>query len=424
MTAKETILLTGGAGYCGSHTYAALAAAGYHAVILDDFSNARKEVITRLAQLTGAPVPVAEANVLDKAALAKVFAEHSIAGVIHFAAKKAVGESVKQPLAYFDSNIGGLTALLQAMASAGVFRLVFSSSATVYGEPAQLPVAETAPRSYNNPYGFTKLICEQMLEQLAQADPRWRVGILRYFNPVGAHPSGLIGEDPAGIPANLMPRIAQVAARAAARAGAKTAAGAGGKAGEGGDAETLKVFGGDYDTPDGTAIRDYIHVGDLAEGHVRCLAALTADAMPAPAAPVPTKAAAPSKASASPTQASAAPSAPPNVLTLNLGTGRGCTVLEVINAFERACGKPIPHQITARRPGDAPATYADASLAEQVLGFKAESTLDDMCRSSWQWICNSAAEPAANPNPNAANPNPNAANANAANANASERPHA
>lgn len=336
---KHSILLTGGAGYCGSHTYAALAEAGYPCVIIDDFSNSRPEVIARLEKLTGAPVTVVQADVRDEAALARLFAEHSIGGVIHFAAKKAVGESVEKPLEYFASNIGGLGALLQAMKDAGVFRLVFSSSCTVYGLPETLPMAEDAPRGYNSPYGFTKLVCEQMLEQVAASDSRWRMGILRYFNPVGAHPSGLIGEDPAGIPDNLMPRLALLAAQVV----------------KGAAAEPFKVFGGDYNTADGTAIRDYIHVSDLAVGHVQCLAALTENDAP-------------------------------SVLTLNLGTGQGHSVLDVIKAYNAACGYDLPYEIVARRPGDVPVTYADASRAQKSIGFSTRYSLDDMCQSSWNWI--------------------------------------
>ncbi len=333
---KQRVLLTGGAGYIGSHTYAALVEAGYDVLILDNFCNASRQVPTRLSAVTGNDVQVIQADVLDRAALDRVFADNAIDAVVHFAAYKSVGESVRNPLAYMQNNVGGLVTLMQAMESAGVRRLVFSSSATVYGEAAELPTPETAALGYGNPYGHSKLICEQIIEQTAAADPRWAVGVLRYFNPVGAHPSGLIGEDPAGVPDNLMPYVAKVAA---------------------GELPVLSVFGGDYPTPDGTGVRDYIHVSDLAQGHVLSLQALERDGAGH---------------------------------VVNLGTGRGYSVLEVIAAYARASNQHIPYKIAPRRPGDAASSYADPSLAKTLLGFEAKYDLHDMCRTSWMWMQNAA----------------------------------
>jgi UDP-glucose 4-epimerase len=310
---KQRVLLTDGAGYIGSHTYAALVEAGYDVLILDNFCNASRQVLTRLSAVTGNDVQVIQADVLDRAALDRVFADNAIDAVVHFAAYKSVGESVRNPLAYMQNNVSGLVTLMQAMESAGVRRLVFSSSATVYGEAAELPTPETAALGYGNPYGHSKLICEQIIEQTAAADPRWAVGVLRYFNPVGAHPSGLIGEDPAGVPDNLMPYVAKVAA---------------------GELPVLSVFGGDYPTPDGTGVRDYIHVSDLAQGHVLSLQALERDGAGH---------------------------------VVNLGTGRGYSVLEVIAAYARASNQHIPYKIAPRRPGDAASSYADPSLAKTLL---------------------------------------------------------
>ena len=329
---SKSILLTGGAGYIGSHTFLALLEAGYQPIIFDDYSNAKRDVPQRLAQISGAEAIAVAGNVLDATALAQVFAKYPITAVIHFAGRKAVGESVAIPLAYFESNIAGMTTLLTAMQAAGIFRIVFSSSCTVYGEPQKLPITEAEPRSYTNPYGFTKLICEQILEQLVRYDRRWQVGILRYFNPVGAHESALIGEDPTDLPNNLMPLLARVA---------------------NGDMPHLQVFGDDYDTPDGTAVRDYIHVSDLAEGHVQCLAALAKQG---------------------------------GLLTVNLGTGQGYSVLEMIAAYSRACGRQLPFVMTDRRPGDVPITYANPTRAKQLLGFHARRNLDEMCHSSWRWV--------------------------------------
>ena len=326
------ILLTGGAGYIGSHTYVALIAAGHDVVILDNFSNARPDVAQRLALLTGRPAVVVRADVCDPAALAKVFAAHRFDAVIHFAARKAVGQSAQIPLEYIATNVGGLITLLQAMRDAGVFRLVYSSSATVYAQSDIMPLGEEAACGYASPYAWTKLAGEQIMDQTAAADPRWRFGVLRYFNPAGAHDTGLIGEDPDGIPNNLMPYIARVAA---------------------GSLPSLNIFGTDYPTTDGTGVRDYIHVMDLADGHVLSVQAL----LQAPTGHV-----------------------------LNLGTGRGHSVLEVLAAYERACGRPLPRTIAARRSGDLAAYWADPTRAAREIGFRARRDLDDMCRSDWRWI--------------------------------------
>jgi UDP-glucose 4-epimerase len=326
------ILVTGGAGFIGSHTCVALAQAGIPFLILDNFSNSRRSVLERLGRITGAAVPCVEGDVRDEALLARVLAEHSITGVIHFAAFKAVGESVREPLRYYDNNVAGTLTLLRAMQAAGVRSIVFSSSATVYGDPATLPVREDFPLSATNPYGQSKLMMEQMLADLDGAEPGlWRIARLRYFNPVGAHESGLIGEHPQGKPNNLMPFVSQVAV---------------------GLRPSLTVHGGDYPTPDGTGLRDYVHVMDLAEGHVAALQhALTHEGL----------------------------------LTLNLGTGRGSSVLEVVTAFERASGKPVARVIGPRRPGDVPAYWADPSAAKAVLGWEARRGLDQMCADSWRW---------------------------------------
>jgi UDP-glucose 4-epimerase len=332
----KRILLTGGAGYIGSHTYVALVEAGYQVVILDSFVNARHSVPDRLARITGAPVTVVEGDVRDAAQLAALFEAQQFDAVVHFAALKAVGDSVARPLAYFDVNVGGLTTLLQAMESAGCRTLVFSSSATVYGIPDETPTPETAEFRAMNPYGQTKIMGEQMLAYLRHANADWSVGVLRYFNPAGAHASGLIGEDPQDIPNNLMPFIARVAS---------------------GDLERINVFGDDYDTPDGTGVRDYIHVEDLARGHVLSLAALFESG---------------------------------RSHTVNLGTGRGFSVLEVIAAYKRACNRDLPFEIVERRAGDVPIYVAKADKAADVLAFRTEKTLDDMCASSWNWISTGA----------------------------------
>jgi UDP-glucose 4-epimerase len=328
------ILLTGGAGYIGSHTYVALVEAGHEVVIYDNFTNARRGVVDRLGRITGRPVTCIDGDVRDGAALAAVFAAHPIDAVVHFAALKAVGESMAKPLDYFDVNIGGLTTLLRAMEAAGCRRIVFSSSATVYGVPDETPTPETAEFRAMNPYGQTKIIGEEMLAWLQRSDPRWAIGTLRYFNPAGAHGSALIGEDPQDIPNNLMPFVAKVAKGELAR---------------------INVFGRDYDTPDGTGVRDYIHVEDLARGHVLSLKRLleTGDSH-----------------------------------LVNLGTGRGYSVLEVIAAYQRACNRELPYTITDRRPGDVPIYVARADKAAEVLGFRTEKGLDEMCASSWKWVSN------------------------------------
>ena len=328
----EKILLTGGAGYIGSHTYVALIGAGYEVTILDNFHNANRTVSARLEQLTGKPVTLVEADVRDKAALKDLFARESFDAVVHFAALKAVGESVEKPLEYFDVNVGGLINLLQAMDGAGCRRIVFSSSATVYGVPDEAPTPETAEFRAMNPYGQTKITGEHILNQLAEADDRWAVGILRYFNPAGAHDSTLIGEDPSDIPNNLMPFIAKVAV---------------------GELAELQVFGDDYDTPDGTGVRDYIHVEDLARGHVLSLAALLGEG---------------------------------KGHVVNLGTGEGSSVLEMVAAYKRASNRDVPYRIAPRRAGDVPVYVARADKAKEVLGFETERSLLDMCASSWKWI--------------------------------------
>jgi UDP-glucose 4-epimerase len=324
------ILLTGGAGYIGSHTFVALREAGHEVTILDDFSNAEGSVIDRLERLTGDAVDVVRGSVLDRDCLDRLLAAKPFDGAIHFAARKAVGESVERPLDYIETNLGGLTTLLQALRAAGVWRIVFSSTATVYGEPEVFPLTEDMPLSHTSPYAFTKLTSERILEQAAKADP-WVVGVLRYFNPVGAHPSGLIGEDPRGIPNNLVPYIAKVAL---------------------GELAELRVFGNDYDTPDGTCWRDYIHVMDLARAHVLSLEALLEG----------------------------------RGHVLNIGTGVPTSVLEMHAAYQAACGRDLPFRVVDRRPGDVPRLYADPSRAREVLGFEARHGIDDMCRTSWDWV--------------------------------------
>jgi len=325
------ILLTGGAGYIGSHTCVALVEAGFTPVILDNFSNSQPAVLARLAQITGQTIACEKGDVLDTAWVEDVLRRHQIAAVLHFAGDKAVGESVAQPLKYYRNNIGGAVSLLQAMQAAGCKTLVFSSSATVYGDPASVPITEDFPRQHTNPYGHTKLVIEDILASMQVADASWRLGVLRYFNPVGAHPSGLIGEDPSGIPNNLMPFVAQVAI---------------------GKRPFLNVYGSDYPTPDGTGVRDYIHVQDLAEGHVAALRALLDKG---------------------------------ESFTVNLGTGRGNSVLEVVHAFEQASGWPIPYQLAPRRPGDVAQCYADPAMAQRLLGWQAKHSLADMCRDAWRW---------------------------------------
>ncbi len=327
----QTILVTGGAGYIGSHTCVALLAAGYRPLVLDNLSNSDPEVFKRLQQITGEAIPFVHGDILDRAVLARVFAEHPIDGVIHFAGLKAVAESVANPLAYYRNNVSGTVNLLETMGAAGVRSLVFSSSATVYGNPASNPIQESFPRHATNPYGHTKLVIEDILAALNTAEPGWRLACLRYFNPVGAHPSGLIGEDPQGMPNNLMPFIAQVAV---------------------GRRECLRVFGDDYPTPDGTGVRDFIHVMDLAAGHVAALDYLAAEE---------------------------------GLLYANLGTGRGTSVLELLAAFEAACGRAIPYEVADRRPGDIATCFADPALARQVLDWEARLGLDAMCADAWRW---------------------------------------
>lgn len=327
------VLLTGGAGYIGTHTAVELLQSGHEVVIYDNFTNSQPEAIARVQRITGQAPTVIHGDVRDPAALAQVFDDHRIDSVVHFAGKKAVGESVAQPLDYFDNNVNGTLVLLRAMQTAGVRRLVFSSSATVYGIPQYLPYDENHPTSAMNPYGRSKLMVEEMLSDLSASDPSWSLAILRYFNPIGAHPSGLIGEDPAGLPNNLLPYIAQVAV---------------------GRRPSVQVFGNDYPTPDGTGVRDYIHVVDLARGHVKALEKLHAQNAP-------------------------------QLLALNLGSGQGSSVLEVIQAFEKACGKKLPYTLCARRPGDLASYYADARLAQQLLGWQAEHDLSTMCADAWRW---------------------------------------
>ncbi|WP_153110928.1 UDP-glucose 4-epimerase GalE [Propionivibrio limicola] len=327
------ILVTGGTGFIGSHTCVALLEGGHEVSIVDNLSNSRRDVVERVAQIAGRAPVFFEGDVRDRSLLRQIFEKKRVDAVIHFAGLKAVGESVAQPLRYYDWNVGGTIALCEAMAEAHVKTLIFSSSATVYGDPASVPIREDFPRSATNPYGASKLMIEDILADLAKADAEWRIGRLRYFNPVGAHESGLIGETPSGIPNNLMPYVAQVAC---------------------GQRERLSVFGNDYPTPDGTGVRDYIHVVDLAEGHVAALDYLRRHE---------------------------------GMLTVNLGTGRGYSVLEMVRAFEKASGRPVPYQIVARRPGDVAACYADTSLAEKLLGWRARRGIDEMCRDAWGWEC-------------------------------------
>jgi len=329
--AGPRILVTGGAGYIGSHTVLELLAAGYEVIVLDSLVNSSARAIERVEELSGHRIPLVVGDVRDANLLGTLLREQPVDAVIHFAGLKAVGESVAAPLGYYDANLTGAITLLQAMQAARVRRIVFSSSATVYGDPARVPINEDAPTGPTNPYGRTKWMIEHLLNDLAAADPAWAIGILRYFNPVGAHPSGRIGEDPRGIPNNLMPFIAQVAV---------------------GRREALSVFGGDWPTPDGTGVRDYIHVVDLARGHVAALRRAFAQT---------------------------------GGWTVNLGTGQGQSVLQVLRAFEQASGCSIPHRIVARRPGDIAACWADPARAEALLGWRAEKTLQAMCEDAWRW---------------------------------------
>ncbi|GGA84999.1 UDP-glucose 4-epimerase [Neiella marina] len=326
------VLVTGGAGYIGSHTLIALLEAGHRPIVVDNLCNSSAESLHRVKQISGCDaIPFHQIDIRDRAALDAVFAQYEIESVIHFAGLKAVGESTQIPLDYYQNNVAGTLTLCQAMQHAGVKRLVFSSSATVYGDPASVPILESFPTSATNPYGRSKLMVEEILSDFAKSDPSWDIALLRYFNPVGAHKSGLIGEDPSGIPNNLTPYITQVAV---------------------GKLQQLSVFGGDYPTKDGTGVRDYIHVVDLAEGHVKALDKLNTS---------------------------------PGLVVYNLGTGNGYSVLEVIAAFSQACGVEIPYQVVERRPGDIAECYAEPSLATAELGWKAQRELAEMAEDAWRW---------------------------------------
>ena len=328
------ILITGGAGYIGSHTVLELLHAGYDLVVYDNFSNASKESLVRVEELTGKKIPIEEGDIRDKERLLEVFDKYDVTSVIHFAGLKAVGESVEKPLEYYDNNVCGTLRLLEVMRTHNCKQLVFSSSATVYGDPERTPIKEDFPTSATNPYGRTKLFIEEILQDLHRSDPEFKIAILRYFNPVGAHKSGRIGEDPNGIPNNLMPFISQVAV---------------------GKRDHLNVFGGDYDTKDGTGVRDYIHVVDLALAHLKALEYLQKqEKMEAP-------------------------------LVVNIGTGRGYSVLEMVHAFEKASKKEVPYEIVDRRPGDIATCYADPSYAKEVLGWEAKRGIDEMCEDAWRW---------------------------------------
>lgn len=328
---NNPILVTGGTGFIGSHACVALTEAGHEVIVLDNLCNSDASVIDRVEKICGQRPIFIEGDIRDRALLKNIFARHSVSAVIHFAGLKAVGESVEKPLAYYENNVGGTLSLIDAMQHAGVKTMVFSSSATVYGDPASVPITEDFPRSSTNPYGNTKLIIEDILADLFHAEPGWAIGRLRYFNPVGAHESGLIGENPRGIPNNLMPYISQTAA---------------------GLRDRLSVFGGDYDTDDGTGVRDYIHVVDLAIGHVAALNYLAAKQ---------------------------------ELLTVNLGTGQGVSVLDMIRSFETVNDCKVPYQITGRRAGDIARCWADTRLANELLNWKATRSLDDMCRDAWRW---------------------------------------
>ena len=327
----KKILVTGGAGYIGTHACVSLLAAGYAVVVLDNLCNSSREAVSRVEEITGRPVPLVEGDIRDGGVIDTVFRDYSVDAVMHFAGLKAVGESVEKPLEYYDNNVNGTLVLLAAMERAEVNKFIFSSSATVYGDPESVPIRENFPTSATNPYGRSKLMVEEILADWGTAHPEWSIGRLRYFNPVGAHSSGRIGEDPRGRPNNLMPFVAQVAV---------------------GRREQLSVFGDDYPTPDGTGIRDYIHVVDLAEGHVAALEYVLAN---------------------------------PGVLTVNLGTGNGVSVLDMVSAFAQACGREIPHQIVERRAGDIAECWADPALAESLLGWKASRSLEEMCTDTWRW---------------------------------------
>lgn len=327
-----SILVAGGAGYIGSHTCVELLEAGYEVVVVDNLYNANPEALKRVEKITGKTVTFYEADILDKEALNKVFDAHQIEAVIHFAGYKAVGESVQKPIEYYHNNMTGTLVLCDVMRAHGVKNIVFSSSATVYGDPAQIPITESCPKGQpTNPYGWTKSMLEQVLTDIHTSDPEWNVILLRYFNPIGAHKSGLIGEDPKGIPNNLLPYVAQVAV---------------------GKRPCLGVFGNDYDTPDGTGVRDYIHVVDLAAGHVKAIEKLRQN---------------------------------PGVEVYNLGTGNGYSVLQVVAAFEKACGHEIPYEIKPRREGDIATCYCDPQKAKEDLGWTAKYGIDEMCADAWRW---------------------------------------
>ena len=326
-----TVLVTGGVGYIGSHACVALMEAGHEVVVLDNLCNSSPVALQRVREISGASPAFKQGDIRDRACLDEIFREHRIDAVLHFAGLKAVGESVEKPLAYYDNNVTGSLVLLAAMQQAGGNNLVFSSSATVYGDPASVPIREDFALGPTNPYGRTKLMVEDILADWQVANPDWSIGRLRYFNPVGAHPSGLIGEDPQGTPNNLMPYVAQVAV---------------------GQREKLFVFGNDYATLDGTGVRDYIHVMDLVEGHVVALDYIQRER---------------------------------GLHTVNLGTGNGVSVLQIVGAFERASGRPVPYEIVARRPGDIAACWADPGLAQAVLQWKASRSLTQMCEDAWRW---------------------------------------
>jgi UDP-glucose 4-epimerase len=325
------VLVTGGTGYIGSHTCVELIKSGYEIVVVDNLYNSSLEVLKRIKKLTGVEIPFYKEDVRDRAALTQIFEQHLIDAVFHFAGLKAVGESVEKPIEYYDNNVGGTFILAEVMQKFDCKTFVFSSSATVYGDPDIVPIKEDSLLSATNPYGRSKLMIEEFLQDIFVAVDGWQIALLRYFNPVGAHKSGLIGEDPSDIPNNLIPYISQVAI---------------------GKFKKLHVFGGDYDTPDGTGVRDYIHVVDLAKGHIKVLQALENKSQ---------------------------------VLTVNLGTGNGYSVLDMIKAFEKASGKEVPYQIVDRRPGDIATCYADPAYAEERLGWKAEYKLDEMCEDTWRW---------------------------------------
>ncbi len=338
MTTQLSVLVTGGAGYIGSHTVVELMAAGHDVHVIDNLSNSKPSVLDRIERIAGRRPGFDALDVRDRDGLRRVFATHAFDGVVHFAGLKAVGESVTTPLAYYDNNVSGSVTLFEAMAEAGVKCVVFSSSATVYGEPHAVPIREDFPLSATNPYGRSKLVIEEILRDLGTSDPAWRIALLRYFNPVGAHASGLIGEDPQGIPNNLMPYALQVAA---------------------GKLSELSVFGDDYPTPDGTGVRDYIHVVDLALGHLAALRKLATQ---------------------------------PGVITVNLGTGRGYSVLELVRALAAASGRPVRYRVVGRRPGDVAQCYADPARARDLLGWEATRGLDEMCSDSWRWQSNAHTE--------------------------------